>query len=59
MSQDPYRDWSPADRSDAAREGDRKGVEQYDRDSESSERAWESWITGGEFQDPEPDNRFS
>lgn len=56
---DPYREWSPADRSDAYRNGDLDGCRQYDQDRDSSDRAYENWISGGDFQDPEPGNRFS
>jgi len=58
MAKDYYREWSYRDRCDAYKEGDRKGVEQYDRDSESSDRAYERWRNGGEYSDPNPDGRF-
>ena len=56
---DPYRDWTPADRSDAWRRGNKGECERYDRDRDSSERAYEEWLKGGGFRDPQPDNRFS
>jgi hypothetical protein len=56
---DPYREWTPSDRSDAWREGDRDGCRRYDSDRESSDRAYESYRNGGEFRDPQPDGRFS
>lgn len=59
MSRDPYREWSPEDRSDAWRDGDREGCRRYDEDFESSERAYDNWRNGGDFRDPYPDNRFS
>ena len=55
---DPYREWSPSDRSDAWRNGDREGCDKYDRDSESSDRAYENYRNGGDFSDPNPDGRF-
>ena len=58
MSRDPYREWSPADRSDAWRNGDYDGCRQYDEDRDSSDRAYDNWLNGGDFEDPEPDNRF-
>ena len=59
MSRDVYREWSPSDRSEAWRDGDYYGCRRYDRDLESSDRAYDEWKSGGEFCDPEPDNRFS
>jgi hypothetical protein len=56
---DPYRDWSPCDRSEAWRDGDRDGCRRYDDDRDSSDRAYDNWRNGGNFQDPEPDKRFS
>ena len=58
MSRDTYREWSYADRCDAWRDGDRDGCRQYDRDSESSDRAYDNYRNGGEFSDPDPDGRF-
>jgi hypothetical protein len=59
MSRDPYREWTPADRSDAWRSGDYEGCRRYDDDLESSDRAYDNWRNGGDYQDPEPGNRFS
>lgn len=59
MSRDTYRSWSYQDRQDAWRDGDREGCRQYDEDRDSGDRAYENWRNGGDFQDPEPDNRFS
>ena len=57
--QDPYRDWSYADRSEAFwDEGQRDNCRRYDDDFESSERAYENWCNGGDFSDPAPDGRF-
>lgn len=58
MPRDPYREWSYQDRCDASRDGDREGVRQYDRDSESGDRAYDNWRNGGDFSDPDPDGRF-
>lgn len=58
MSRDPYREWSPRDRSDAWREGDREGCSRYDRDFGSSNRAYDSWRDGDDFSDPDPEGRF-
>lgn len=51
---DVYREWSPEDRSEAGRRGDWDGCDQYDRDRESGDRAYESWRNGGDFRDPRP-----
>lgn len=59
MSRDSYRDWTSSDRSDAWRDRDLDGCRRYDEDFESSERAYDQWRSGGAFEDPEPDNRFS
>jgi hypothetical protein len=59
MARDPYREWSPSDRTDAWREGDREGCRKYDEDFESSERAYDNWKNGGDFSDPNPDGRFN
>ena len=56
---DPYREWTPEDRSDAWRDGDRDGCRKYDEDLESSDRAYENYRNGGDFVDPKPDGRFS
>jgi hypothetical protein len=56
---DPYREWTPADRSEAWREGDYDGCRQYDSDFDSSDRAYDNWRNGGDFQDPQPNHRFS
>ena len=58
MARDPYREWTPEDRTDAWRNGDRDGCRTYDEDFESSERAYDSWRDGGDFSDPNPDGRF-
>lgn len=58
MSRDPYREWSPEDRTDAWIEGDRVGCRKYDQDFESSDRAYDNWRNGGDFSDPDPDGRF-
>ena len=55
---DPYREWSYSERCDAFRNGDYEGCRKYDEDSESSDRAYENWRYGGDFQDPNPDGRF-
>ena len=58
MARDPYREWSSVDRSNAWREGDIDGCKQYDRDYESSDRAYDNYRAGGDFSDPNPDGRF-
>lgn len=58
-TRDPYRDWSPADRQDAWRDGDREGCRRYDDDRDSSDRAYDEWRNGGDFRDPEDGHRFS
>jgi hypothetical protein len=56
---DPYREWSYADRVDAGKDhGNREDCRRYDRDSESSERAYDNWRSGGDFSDPDQDGRF-
>lgn len=55
---DPYREWTPADRSDAWRDGDREGCRKYDEDFESSDRAYDNYRNGGDFSDPDTDGRF-
>jgi len=55
---DYYRNWSYQDRCDARDRGDYEGVRSYDRDSESSDRAYDSYRNGGEFSDPYEDGRF-
>ena len=52
MARDQYREWSPEDRTDAWREGDREGCRKYDQDYESSDRAYDNYRNGGEFSDP-------
>ena len=60
MPHDPYRDWSYTERREArysddpGKRADRRG----DSDSESSDRAYDSWRSGGEFSDPNPEGRF-
>lgn len=56
---DPYRDWSLDDRHEAWENGDYYGCDKYDSDRESGDRAYENWRNGGDFEDPEPDSRFS
>lgn len=57
---DPHRDWSPEDRSEAGRDPERRGdCDRYDRDYESSDRAYANWRRGGDFRDPKPDGRYS
>lgn len=59
---DPYRDWSFPERRDAFRSDDydvRQAAHQAQEDSDSGDRAYENWRNGGDFVDPEPDNRFS
>lgn len=56
---DVYREWSYLDRCDARDRGETEAVRQWDRDSESSERAYENWKNGGDFRDSFPDERFS
>lgn len=58
MSRDVYKEWSYTDRCDAYRDGDKPSCERYDRDSESSDRAYDNWRNGGDFSDPDPDGRF-
>jgi len=56
---DPYREWSYQDRCDARHDPDqREAVRKYDRDAESSDRAYDSYRGGGDFADPDPDGRF-
>lgn len=59
MKRDVYREWTPSDRSDAWRNGDREGCRQYDRDRDSSDRAYDNYLNGGDFRDPQRDERFS
>ena len=59
MSRDVYREWSYSDRVEAYRNGDYEGCRQWDDDFDSSERAYENWRNGGDFEDPQPDHRFS
>lgn len=56
---DYYREWSYQDRCDAMHRGEYDGVKQWDRDSESSHRAYENWLNGKGFIDNVPDERFS
>lgn len=58
MSRDYYREWSYYERCKARDLGEREAVRQWDRDFESSERAYESWQNGGAFSDPDEDGRF-
>ena len=55
---DYYRQWSYLDRCEAKDRGEYKAVDQWDRDSESSDRAYERWLNGKDFSDPDPDGRF-
>ena len=56
---DPYREWSYQDRCDARHDHDqRENVQRYDADSESSDRAYDSYRSGKDFRDPNPDGRF-
>lgn len=55
---DYYREWSYADRCDASREGNYEAVEQWDRDNESSNNAYDNWRNGGEYSDPDYNGRF-
>ena len=56
---DPYREWNYADRRDARYDEDqRDNCRKYDRDSESSDMAYDSWRRGGDFSDPNPEGRF-
>jgi len=58
-TRDPYRDWSYADRREAQHDPEqREAVRQYDRDAESSDRAYDSYRSGGEYSDPDRDGRF-
>ena len=59
MKRDVYREWSLNDRHEAYRNGDYEGVDQYDRDRDSGDRAYDNWRNGGDFQDLQPDERFS
>jgi hypothetical protein len=59
MYRDYYREWSYQDRCDARDRGECEAVSQWDRDYESSERAYQNWRNGGDFQDNVPDERFS
>lgn len=59
MKRDVYREWSLNDRNESYRQGDYEGCRQYDRDRESGDRAYENWRNGVDFQDPNPDERFS
>jgi len=62
-TRDIYREWSYSDRVKAgekAREtGDWSDCDKYDRDRDSGDRAYRNWRSGGAFQDPHPDERFS
>ena len=59
MIRDPYREWSYQDRVDARWDyGQRENCRRYDADSESSDRAYDNWLSGGDFSDPDPDGRF-
>lgn len=55
---DPYREWSYQNRKDARERGDREGCRKYDEDAESSDRAYQNWLNGNDFRDPDPDGRF-
>ncbi len=58
-SRDPYREWSYSDRVEAGRDPElRSECRRYDNDSESSERAYDNWRSGGDFADSDPDGRF-
>lgn len=56
---DYYRELSYADRCDARDRGEMDIVRQWDRDHESSERAYDNWMRGGDFRDSHSDERFS
>lgn len=58
MARDYYREMSYQDRCDARDNGDYEAVRSYDRDSESRDRAYESYRNGGDFSDPDSDGRF-
>ena len=58
MTNDPYREWTSGDRTDAWQDGDYEGCERYDNDFDSSDRAMENWRNGGDFSDPDPEGRF-
>lgn len=58
-TRDPYRDWSASDRSEAGRDHNWSMCDRYDRDSESSDRAYDNWRNGGNFVDPNPNGRFA
>ena len=55
---DTLRDWTPSDRSIAYRDGDQEGCNRYDDDFNSSDRAYDHWINGGDFSDPNEHGRF-
>jgi hypothetical protein len=56
---DPYREWSYYDRVDARWDPDqRENCRRYDEDSKSSDRAYENYLNGGDYADPDPDERF-
>ena len=56
---DPYRDWSPSERSEHGHADERREeCRRYDEDRESSDRAYAEWGSGGEFSDPNPAGRF-
>jgi hypothetical protein len=61
IPRDPYRDWSYDERREASRSDDyemREAAQRAERDSESSDRAYDEWRSGREFSDPDPDGRF-
>ena len=56
---DSYREWSYQERCDAWDDPEsRENVEKYNRDSESSDRAYDNWRAGLDFSDPDPEGRF-
>lgn len=66
---DPYRNWSYDDYREARetsrhsddydeRRSARESCGRYERDRESSDRAYDEWLSGRDFSDPDPDGRF-
>ena len=56
---DQYRDWSYNDRCKANDDpSQRENIQRYDADSESSDRAYEQFMSGRDFSDPNTEGRF-
>jgi hypothetical protein len=61
IPRDPYKEWSYDERREARHSDDydmRRAAHHADEDAESADRAYDSWRSGGDFSDPNPDGRF-